>query len=278
MKRAPSLDRTPMLQDETVRSLSVIATVAAACFVFGLGASRCASADQHVASLTVYSAATPHFKNPNYVTSGSFPQVSSGSMNLDGVNAALRGAILADQRAYDKTAPAKKIPHGTTGIYRTGTNPRLISASTLLVSALIPDLELYPSGNDGAGWIEVTVRVPTGRLVEPLQLIAHGRRGVRAFEAAVGRYARESGHGIARIAYQQAAAGDFDFRVLRPSSSLTFWYLALTPAGLAVGTPNYVIPPAAGRIHVVVPYARLRPYLSILARQLIADVRPPASR
>lgn len=266
------------MQLRRVHKFCVVGIASVAFVALGFATSVSARTDEQVESLAVYRAPTPHFNNPNYDTSGTFPQVSRGGLNLDAVNTTLRRAILADQRAYGKTAPHKKIPHGTTGVYRTDTNPKLISASTLIVSALIPDLELYPSGNDGQGWIEVTVRVPTGQLIKPLQLIAHGRRGVRAFEGAVGRYARKSGHGIARIAYQRAAAGDLDLSFLRPSTSLRFWYLALTPTGLAVGTPDYVIPPAAGRIHVIVPYAALRAYLSTLAKQLIAGVRRPSTQ
>jgi hypothetical protein len=43
---------------------------------------------------------TPPLRVPGYDTSGTYPQVKGRNVDLRAVNAALRAAVLADQRAY----------------------------------------------------------------------------------------------------------------------------------------------------------------------------------
>jgi hypothetical protein len=103
------------------------------------------AAGMTVSALTVVDASTPRFPVPRYDTSGTYPQVRGGGLDLRKVNAALREAVLADQREYAPDArKAARIPNRYRGVYRTSIDRRLLSASTVVVSALMPATELYP--------------------------------------------------------------------------------------------------------------------------------------
>lgn len=233
--------------------------------------------------LVVHEVRTPQFRLPHYVTQGTYPRVAGGALDLRDVNSALRAVIVEDQRRYATLArrTVKVIPrnqNGPDGVYQTGIGHWLISASSVVVSGLIPDLELFPGGNDGAGWIPFTVLVPSGKSVTQLQLIAQGHNGVHAFTAAVLRYAKRhyGRRTCAGAAYRLAANGNSQFTALSARVRLAASTIALVRDGVVVGTPNYVIPPACGRIEVTVPYRIIRPYLSDLARTLIANIRAPS--
>jgi len=101
-------------------------------------------------------APTPHFQVPRYDTSGSIPQVSGTGMDLRKVNIALREAVLRDQREFAPFARKGAIgtAKGYRGIYRTSVSRRLLSASTVVVSALMPAIEQYPGGV----WAKVGLR------------------------------------------------------------------------------------------------------------------------
>jgi hypothetical protein len=234
--------------------------------------------------LVVHQARTPRFQVRHYITQGTYPRVAGGGgLDLRAVNAALRDAVVSDQRAYAVLArgAVRGIPqhqNGPDGLYQTGVGHWFISASSVVVSGLLPDLELFPGGNDGSGWIPFTVLVPSGKRVTQLQLIAHGRHGVRAFTSAVLRYGKLHGerHTCSGVGYRLAAREDGEFLALFARDRLGQSVIALVPGGVIVGTPNYVIPPACGRIELTVPYRVMWPYLSSLARKLIAGVRAPA--
>jgi len=235
-----------------------------------------------VVSLVVHQARTPRFKVPHYTTQGTYPRVAGEGLDLRVVNLALRATIVDDQRTYARLAgrAVRGIPlhqNGPYGLYQTGIGHWFISASSAVVSGLLPDLELFPGGNDGAGWIPFTIRVPSGKPVTQLQLIAHGRRGVRAFTSAVLRFGKyyDGQNTCSGAAYRRAAGRDPTFRALYARDQLGESVIALVPGGVIVGTPNSVIPPACGRIELVVPYRFIRPYLSPLARTLVAGIRPP---
>jgi len=236
----------------------------AACGVALAGSQAGGSAARSVSPLTVVAVPTPHFPVPLYDTSGSIPQVTGAGIDLRRVNAAVREAVLRDQRAYAPSARASAKVTGRTcrGTYSVLTNRGLLSASSVVVSALLPAQELYPCGNDGNGWVSVTVRVPSGKPVALSQLFQDPFGGPYAL-----------GVGF--------------FRAITPDWRLTcvvknlpryqptlrnYRYFALTPRGLALGFWQEA---ACNRIEGIVPYRALRPYLSSLGKYLVAGVRAP---
>jgi hypothetical protein len=192
------------------------------------------------------------------------PQVTADGIDLHRVNHALREGVLRDQRSYTPSARrfAKTSGSGCYGIYRVVVKRQLLSASTVVVSALLPATELYPCGNDGQGWVGMTVQVPSGRQVKLAQL-----------------FSDPEGQGLFRlgVAWFRVIARDWRLtcvvgylRDYEPSLR-NYRYFALTPRGLALA---FWQEPACMRIQGVVPYAALQPYLSPLGRRLIAGVRP----
>ena len=217
------------------------------------------------APLTVIVAPTPRLGVPRYDTSGSIPQVTDGGTDLRRVNAALREAVLRDQRAYAPSARGspKNLPRGCRGVYRLDVERSLLSASSTVVSALLPATKLYPCGNEGQGWISMTIRVPSGRRVTLAQLFRDPEGGGLS-ALGVGWF-----RVIARDWRLRCVVGDLpDYEpTLR-----NYRYFALTPRGLALA---FWQEPACSRIEGIVPYRPLRPYLSRLGKQLIAGVRRP---
>jgi len=215
-----------------------------------------------VSPLTVVLTPTPRFLVPRYDTSGSIPQVTGSGIDLRDVNTALREAVLQDQRAYAPHARAsvKVAGRSCRGVYHVATDRGLLSASTVVVSALLPAQELYPCGNDGNGWVSVTVRVPSGKPVTLGQLFQDPFGGPYALG----------------VGFFRAIAHDWRLSCVVPDLSRyqptlhNYRDFALTPTGLALG---FWQEPACNRIEAVIPYAALRPYLSPLGTGLIAGVR-----
>lgn len=227
-----------------------------------------------VRSLAVARKPTPPLRVPYYRTSGAYPQVSLAGLDLDAVNRALRHAVLSEQQTYSRFArkresvASKQSMRLYPGVYKTSINRQLISASTTVVSALMPTLQLLPGGNDGAFWISVTARVPSGTTVD-LQDLLGSRNNLRA---------------LANIARRQILRSYACIRIVPALSGFAsnwtnYRYFALAPSGLAIGFPNgQVASPGCGRASTIVRYALLRPYLSKLGKQLVEGVRPPAAR
>jgi hypothetical protein len=131
--------------------------------------------------LKVVEVPTPRFPVPGFDTIGTFPQVRGASIDLHAVNKALRAAVLADQGAYAPYARKEK-PQVTypkdNGVYRTRVDRDLLSASTVVVSALMPVTEeLFPDQHDGDGWLGITIRVPSGTRVAITDLFADPGKG-----------------------------------------------------------------------------------------------------
>ena len=218
-----------------------------------------------VVRLTLRNVATPRLPVPRYDTSGSIPQVTDQRTDLKVVNTALRDAVLRDQRAYTPRArsSAKIAGRSCRGIYNVEVERRLVSASSVVVSALLPARKLYPCGNDGNGWVSLTIRVPSGKPVSLADLFRDAR-GEGLFRLGVGWF-----RVITRDWRIQCVVKDL--AAYRPTLR-NYRYFALTPRGLVLG---FWQEPACNRIEGIVPYARLRPYLSQLGKQLVAGVRRP---
>src|ERR1700687_3127070 len=119
-----------------VFGLMVLGVLALAVAGLGSAASRSPSAS----ALRVVAAPTPRFPVPRYDTTGTFPKVRGGNIDLTRVNAALREGVIADQRAYAPGARKAALIAGRNcrGIYWTSVDRTLLSASTVVVSAILP--------------------------------------------------------------------------------------------------------------------------------------------
>jgi hypothetical protein len=229
------------------------------------GVDRAESAAR-ISALTVVEAPTPRFRVPRYDTSGTYPQVLRSGLDLGKVNAALRSAVLADQRAF---APyARRGAIGTAkvyrGVYRTSIDRRLLSASTVVVSALMPAVEQYPGGSLGKTWVAATIDVRSAKRVRITDLVADPPRALKALAAAWNTRFRRAHPGA-------WACVTKDRRAHRPLAR-NYQYFALTPRGLAVG---FWQEEACDRLLATVPYSTLRPYLSHLGSALVSGVRRP---
>jgi len=241
-----------------------VLSTAAACAT-GLARSQALRpVDQAASPLTLISVPTPPFRVTRYDTSGSIPQVRGGDVDLRRVNAALRGAVLADQRAFAPEARRGAIGAAKwyRGVYRTSVDRGLLSASDLVVSALMPAMEQYPGGSLGKGWLAVTVRVPSAEPVTITSLFANPPTGLRVLATAwTTLFRRTSPQAWPCI---QLHRSDY-----RPTAT-NYRYFALTPRGLAIG---FWQEEACNRLYATVPYSTLRPYLSKLGSTLVAGVR-----
>jgi len=231
-------------------------------------------------ALTVYRVATPPLPVPHYRTTGTYPQVSGGKVSLKAVNATLRQAVLDEERRYARFArkevssTPKRLLRKYPGIFMTSPRSRLISASSVVVSALIPTLELYPLGNDGAVWISVTVRVPSGTRVAVGELFADPARGLRELARLV-RTKVLSTNSCVRQSFQDPIGFEEWERGFAPTAS-NYRHFALTTRGLVIGFPiAQVASPRCGRVEATVSYEALGSFQSKLGQRLIAGVRRP---
>lgn len=216
--------------------------------------------------LRLVAAPTPRLQVPRYDTSGTYPQVRSGGVDLRAVNGALRAAVFADQRAYAPYARREKVrvAYRERGVYRTAVDRKLVSASTVVVSALMPlTREVFPGQHGGDGWLAMTVRVPSGVRVTITDLFANPELGLRVLARAW----------KARIRRTSAAPCVRTYSTVYRPSVENYGAFALTPAGVAVGSWEVG---ACYRLVTTVPDRILRPYLSKLGAKLVAGVRAPA--
>lgn len=228
--------------------------LAAATAIPDIGRSR-------VRSLTLVSAAIPCFPVRNYLTSGAIPNVRAHSKRATRANIALRLAVVTDQRTYAPAARRHELPNGP-GIYETAVNQGLTSASTVVVSTLIPTLKLYPGGRDGQTWISATVDVRSGRAVSLRELLANPPLALPVLARAW----------KARLRHTTLWPYVAEDTASYTPSFAHYRYFALTPSGLAFGFRQE---PGGTRFAAVIPYPLVHPYLSRLGRRLVAGVRPP---
>ena len=228
--------------------------LAAATALAGIGSSS-------VRRLTLVSATTPCLPVQGYLTSGAYPNVLGGSMRVARTNIALRRAVVTDERTYASSARQHSF-RSSNGIYRTSVDQGLTSASTVVVSALIPVLKLYPGGNDGQTWISATVDVRSGKAVSLPQLLANPQLALPVLASDWKAGLRNS------LLWPFVVDDPASFT----PSFAHYRYFALTPTGLAFG---FAQEPAGSRIEAVIPYRLVRPYLSPLGKRLVAGVRRP---
>jgi hypothetical protein len=211
-------------------------------------------------------APTPPLPVRRYDTGGKYPQVRDGTADLEAVNAALRKAVVDDQRTYAPYARRQKprIAYSEHGVYRTAVDRKLISASTVVVSVLMPATrELFPGQHGGDAWLGITVRVPSGARVRITDVFANPERGLRVLATAARGFIQRT----------EAAPCVHAYAVVYGPTAENYRAFALTPTGLAVGFPEVG---ACYRLVATVPYATLRSYLSPLGARLVDGVRVPA--
>jgi hypothetical protein len=232
--------------------------------------------------LVVVEARTPPLRVPNYRTSGTYPQVSGGQVGLKAVNAALRNALLSAQRRYAaflrreymSSVPQLFRPgYRYSGTYRTSPKLSLISASTVVVSALVPVREVLPGGTGGDTWLSVTVRVPSGAPVGLRGLFSQPAQGLHSLASAVRRTVLAKNSCVR--ASNRGPGRAINARGFAPTPK-NYRFFALTARGFAVGFPiDQVGASSCGGVQTTVPYSVVRPYLSKLGQRLVSGVRRP---
>lgn len=224
----------------------------------GCGGHPHAAATAQASPVGIVSAATPRFPVAHFLTLGIFPQARDGKLALGAVNGALSAAIVSDQRAfarhYLKRTSGRRPPRHA-GFYETELDRTLVSASTVVVSALLPRaqdiLPAQPPTSGLRGWLGITVRVPSGKRVSLPDLLTRRAEALRVLEARI-----RSDHDLVQSVRQH------------PAAALANPQFALLPSGLAIGFVE-----VGWRDTMLVPYSALRPYLSSLGRELVAGVR-----
>jgi hypothetical protein len=216
----------------------------------------------------------PKLDVPKYITRGTYPQVADGHTPLAKVNAALTNVVRSEQRRYARVVRKSQKdfpPLDDQGLFATNFRSGVASASSVVVSTLIPLTRRFPSGTGGQTWLSATIRVPSGRSVSVGDLFADRSRGLRALAAAVRRQV-VAGNSCIRQSIDELPEYASGFA---PTTS-NYQHFALTASGLAIGLEGAQVGfVACNRVRTTVSYARLRAELSPLARKLIANIRQP---
>jgi hypothetical protein len=262
------------------------ARLAAAVTAVAVGLSGCSGGDEHAArsapprssasALRVVERPIPRLRVAGYHTHGRWPHVASRDRRLKKVNAALFNVLRIEQRRYARFARrhARLYPpprmYRDTGVFEMSPRRDLISASSVVVSAMVAERALLPAGNDGDGWQSVTVPVAIGSPIAITDLFARPREGLRALATAARKHLLRTNRCVRDEQRQGFGAEGFAPKPRR------YRHFALTPTGLAVGFDlGYVAAPFCGRSVTVVPYSEVSPYLSDLGGELVAGVRRP---
>jgi hypothetical protein len=237
---------------------------------FTVAAASKTDAGHGIHQLTVVEVKTPPIRWSCPTTSlsvgGRYPQVFHNGVPLRAVNAALRAAVLADERSLIAGGCPPAGPGGrpAPGIYDTEPRLQLISASSVVVSALMPAGKIPPGANFSYNWAAVTIRVATARQIGIAALFERPYQGLKAVAAAA--RARLSARNICVRRLPNPTG-------FKPTIS-NYRYFALTTKGLAIGfTAGTVAPRICGYFLVTLPYTLLRPYLGKVGRELIVGVR-----
>jgi hypothetical protein len=223
---------------------------------------------------------------PHYQSSGTYLRVFSSEISVRAVNEALQGSALANERVFAMSARDEERRLGKTvplepGRYTVTPDRHLISASSVVVSALIPVLEAYPAGVPDEVWQSQTVEVPSGRPVVNLEtLFSDPQRALSVVaDATYGDVV--SGKSVTDLCVQQVqghrVAGGPAPGGFAPTAA-NYKYFALIATGVAIGIPQgAVASDACGRVEVTIPYSVLDGYFNSLGRLLASGSRQPSS-
>jgi uncharacterized protein DUF3298 len=233
-----------------------------------------ARAGNGASALRVIYVRTPRLRVRRYLTRGTWPQLASRGRQPRQANAALFEVLHDDQRTFAKIARKQlRQPYSLwrrfTGTYETRPRRGLISASTVVVSALVAQRQLFPGGNDGDRWLSVTVRVSNGSRIVITDLFARPADGLRVLAETVRKQLQATNPCVRK------SRSPFTLRGFAPTAT-HYRHFALTPSGLAVGfNLGDVAEVPCGRVVSVVPYSSVRPHLGKLGQELVAGVRRP---
>lgn len=234
-----------------------------------------------VSPLTVITKPTPRLAAPHYRTMGSYPQVTRHGLDVRRVNRAIGSVVVSEQRRYAQVAINEEaqapdsVRLGYKGLFATFVSRKLLSASTEVVSALIPLYEIYPGGSDGGSWLSVTVRVPSGSMVglddlfsEPTRALPVLARAVRQRMLASNSCVRDS------LKKERIYSGLRTYEKGFAPTEANYRHFALIPSGLAIGFPvEQVASAVCNVVEATVSYTALDPYWSPLGTKLIGAVR-----
>lgn len=244
--------------------LSLMAICESSAATAGSGHVRSDGTDASARALRIIAAPVPQFHLAGYGTGGTYVQLADERPLARRSNRTLRLAVVSAQQAYASYARRHGwvSDRGTArGVYRVAVDRRLVSASTVVVSALMPLRAMAPGAGIGRTWIAVTVQVATGRLIAIDELFSDPVQGLRFFGTKWRAAVRRNGGG--RCGYRD------------PPTATSYRHFALLPSGLTVGMSEGG---SCGDWYAAVPYQTLRPYLSKLGATLIAGVRRPAGK
>jgi hypothetical protein len=255
--------------------LLVVLTVAAGASASTLAASSTATDPQRASPLRVVPWPTPPLRVPHYRTRGTYPRLSGDGTDLRRVNAALRDAVLAEQRRYVPVALAQEarspdpIRLGYKGLFRTSTVPRLISANTVGVSTLMPLDEVFPGGHEAGYWLSVTVLVPSGTGVRLPDLFTNRSVALRTVAVAARRALVRKSKCV-----RDSLARDPRLEQGFAPAVKNYRHFALTTRGLTIGFPiGQVALGICNRVEVTLRYATLGSGLSPLGKNLLAAIQ-----
>jgi hypothetical protein len=225
-------------------------------------------------ALRVTQAPMPKLAVPNYETRGTYPQVTDDRTPLAKVNTALTNVVRSEQRRYARVVRENQkyfSPLNDQGLFATNPRSGVTSASSVVISTLIPLTRRFPGGTGGQVWLSATMRVPSGNSVSVGDLFADRSRGLRALAAAVRRQV-VAGNSCIRQSIDVLPEYATGFA---PTTS-NYRHFALTAGGVVIGLEGAQVGfVACNRVRTTVSYERLRAEFSPLARRLIAGVRQP---
>lgn len=193
------------------------------------------SATDATLPLSLTGAPIPQFRvvgYPTLIVSGTYPRVARSELDLHSVNRRLRQAVVIEEQRFARFLRAERrhIPAASRRAMHGGFSTRLTrplsSASTSLVSALMPTKECEPGSTACDVWFSVKVRVPSGDAVTLRQLFTNPVHGLTH---------------LARLAQRRLLAqngcvtpANHDPEGFAPTWS-NYRAFALTPTGLAIG-------------------------------------------
>ncbi len=228
-----------------------------------------------VSSLTVTEGTLPNIDLTGYSTLGGFPILEGSDPSVMRANKLIYQLIVNSENQFKQNALAQPLPPPTSlaGIYQTGVEPGFISATTVTVSVLISLTARLVGGNDGDGWLSITIEMATGQIVGISSIFSNPETGLKVLAKAVQDSVLRNN---ACIRNATSAKDGFGSIALRGFASQVDNYkdFALTNTGLAVGFPNgQVGPDGCGKIETTVPYSLLKGYFSPLGNLLESGLK-----
>ncbi len=228
-----------------------------------------------VVPLTVSRSAVPGVGLSYIQTSGSLPQVS-GRTGLTGVNRVLRNLVVSDLERFRAEAVTgwaylPPIDRTNVGYYETSVNRRFVSASTSVVSVLLPVTDEFPLGITSEFWLSRTIDVQSARWVSLGDMFTNRASGLRAVARlaerkilAPGTCARLTSAGLNRPIYSSGWS---------PVAS-NYKTFALTANGITIGfDQGAVAAEGCGSVEVLVPYKPVLPHMNAYGKRLVSGVR-----